>query len=789
MKLTDRVKKLREQSLNAVEVISAERAVLITEFYKSDMSRELSAPVRRAKAFEYILKNKKLCINDGELIVGERGPAPKATPTYPEITLHSLDDLDILNSREKVSFKVSDEVKEIYEKEIIPYWKGKSNRDKIMDAMTPAWKKAYAAGVFTEFQEQRAPGHTVLGYKIFRKGFLDLKEEIKESMQSLDYYNDPYAYDKYQELKAMEIACDAIIMYAGRNADELEKMAAGTGDETRKAELLEMARVCRKVPANAPETFHEMLQHYWFVHLGVVTELNPWDSFNPGRLDQHLYPVYKREIETGTITKEKAEELLGCFWVKFNNHPSPPKMGVTAQESNTYTDFCLINVGGVKPDGTDAVNEMSYILLDVIKEMRILQPSSMVQISKKNPDRFIHRALDIIKTGFGQPSCFNTDAIIQELLRQGKAIVDARNGGASGCVETGAFGTESYWLTGYFNLAKILEITLYNGKDQRTGEMLGLPTGELDDFKTFDDLFNAFKAQVEYFASVKIRGNNVIERIFAKNLPVPFLSLLIEDCIGNGKDYNEGGARYNTTYIQGVGLGTITDMLSSIRHNIYDHKKYTWKQMMDAMKNNFEGYDELHYDLVYNSPKYGNDDDYADQHAVMVFETFYDAVNGHKTPRGATHRINMLPTTSHVYFGSVIGATPDGRKAYVPLSEGISPFQGVDRLGPTAVIKSASKIDHLRTGGTLLNQKFSPQFFEDEESYEKLTSLIRSYFKLDGHHVQFNVVSADTLRDAQKHPELYRDLIVRVAGYSDYFNDLGEDLQNEIIRRTAHESI
>ncbi len=789
MILTERVKKLREQSLNAEETISVERAMLVTEFYKSDMAREISVPVRRARAFEYILKNKKLCINDGELIVGERGPEPKATPTYPEISLHSLNDLEILDTRDKVSFKVSNKVKNIYRDEIIPYWEGKSNRDKIMAAMTPAWKKAYKAGVFTEFQEQRAPGHTVLGYKLFRKGFLDLKKEIEESIRDLDYYTDRYAYDKHEELKAMSIACDAIIMYANRNADELKRMAAKTEDKDRKSELKEMARICRKVPAHAPETFHEMLQHYWFIHLGVVTELNPWDSFNPGRLDQHLFPVYNNDIKKGILTREKAYELLGCFWVKFNNHPAPPKMGVTAQESNTYTDFCLINLGGVKPDGTDAVNEMTYMLLDAVEEMRIVQPSSMVQISKKNPDKFIHKALDIIKTGFGQPSCFNTDAIIQELLGQGKSLIDARNGGASGCVETGAFGTESYWLTGYFNLAKILEITLYNGVDPRTGETVGLHTGEVEDFENFDDLYMAFTEQLQYFASTKIRGNNVIERIFARNMPVPYLSLLIEDCIANGRDYNDGGARYNTTYIQGVGLGTITDMLSSIRFNIYDQKKYSWKQLMEAIDNDFEGFDNLHYDLVYNSPKYGNDDDYSDQHAVMVFETFYDAVNGHPTPRGGIHRINMLPTTSHVYFGSVIGATPDGRRAYVPLSEGISPFQGVDRLGPTAVIKSASKIDHLKTGGTLLNQKFSPQFFEDEDSYSNLTALIRSYFKMDGHHVQFNVVDADTLRDAQKHPELYRDLIVRVAGYSDYFNDLGEDLQNEIIRRTEHESV
>ena len=584
----------------------------------------------------------------------------------------------------------------------------------------------------------------------------------------------------------MIIACDAIMMYAIRYADELEKLSEAAKNPERKAELRIMAEVCRKVPAHAPESVHEMLQHYWFIHLGVITELNPWDSFNPGRLDQHLYRVYRTEMENGTLTEKELYDLLGCFWVKFNNHPSPPKMGVTASESSTYTDFCLINLGGVKADGTDAVNEMTYILLDVIREMRILQPSSMVQISRKSPDRFIHKALDIIRTGFGQPSCFNTEAIVQELLRQGKSIVDARNGGASGCVETGAFGTEAYWLTGYFNLTKVLELALNNGFDKRTNRQTGAETGYARNFRAFEDLMEAFRTQVNYLIDIKIRGNNVIMKTFAEWLPVPFLSLLVEDCIASGKDYNNGGARYNTSYIQGVGLGSLADILTSIRYNVYDEKKFLWDELIQATDADFKGFEKLQHDLIYETPKYGNDDDYADQQAVAVFEIYYDSVNGRPDSRGGIHRINMLPTTSHVYFGSVIGATPDGRKAFKPLSEGISPSQGVDKQGPTSVLKSASKIDHLRTGGTLLNQKFSPQFFEDEDSYNCLTALIRSYFAMDGHHIQFNVVNAETLRDAQKHPEFYRDLIVRVAGYSDYFNDLGEDLQNEIILRTEH---
>lgn len=787
--MNERIKKLRQESLNAVNRLSPERARLVTEFYKSNAAWQVSVPVRRALCFEYILMHKNLWIGDGELIVGERGPAPKATPTYPEVSLHSMHDLEVLDTRVKVSFKVDEEMKAIYRDEIIPFWTGKSNRERLMALMSPEWIDAYKAGIFTEFQEQRSPGHTVLGSKIYRKGLYDLIDEVHRSMEALNFFNDPEAYDKQEELKAMEIAANALIRFAGRYADRLDELAIAEQDPGRKQELREIASICRCVPGHAPQNFHQALQYYWFVHLGVITEVNPWDSFNPGRLDQHLYPFYRKELEEGSLTKERAIELLEAFWVKFNNHPAPPKIGVTAEESNTYTDFALINLGGVKADGSDAVNELSYILLDVIEEMRLLQPSSMVQLSKKNPDAFIHRALKIVKTGFGQPSIFNTDALVQELVRQGKSLEDARNGGCSGCVEAGAFGTEAYILTGYFNLPKVLEITLHNGTDPRSGKKIGIETGDPCNFASFDELIEAYRRQLQYFIDIKIKGNNIIEKLLVNNIPTPFLSLFIDDCIPNGKDYIGGGPRYNTSYIQGVGLGSITDSLTAIKYQVFDRKNLSMQQMRDAMQANFSGYEKLRHDLVYNTPKYGNDDDYADDQARQVFNLYYESVNGRPTARGGTFRIDMLPTTCHVYFGSVIQAMPDGRLAGLPLSEGISPVQGADTHGPTAVLKSASKIDHIKTGGTLLNQKFSPSFFRDEEAIRKLGSLIRSYFRLDGHHIQFNVVSADTLRDAQKHPEKYRDLIVRVAGYSDYFNDLGEDLQNEIIRRTEHETV
>lgn len=784
--MNERIQKLREQSLKIRPYMSHERARLITEFYKNGGADGLSIPVARAKAFSYILAHKQIDIAPGELIVGEKGPAAKATPTYPEICIHSLEDLDILDSRPKVSFAVSDETRGAYEEMVIPYWKGRSLRERIFASVDREWIDAYEAGLFTEFMEQRAPGHTVLDNKIYSRGLEDFKADICAAIDSLDFGGDSEAFDKREELTAMKIAADGLIEFASRYADRAGELAEQEKDTERKKELLKIADVCRRVPAHAPRDFQEALQYYWFVHLGVTTELNTWDSFNPGRLDQHLLPFYEAGLNSGTLSTESARELLQAFWVKFNNQPAPPKVGVTAQESATYTDFCLINVGGVKPDGSDAVNDLSYLILDVIEEMRILQPSSMVQISKKNPDRFVKRVTKIVKTGFGQPSIFNTDAIVQELLRQGKSLEDARSGGCSGCVETGAFGKEAYILTGYFNLPKVLEITLNNGVDPRTGKKIGLESGDPETFETFDQLYEAFEQQLAHFIDIKIKGNMIIERLWAEYLPAPFLSLFIDDCIAAGKDYNAGGARYNSSYIQGVGTGTISNCFAALEKHVFTEKNLTMPQLLQAMSANFDGHESLHNTLLTDTPHYGNDDNRADKHTVRMFESYFRLVDGRPNTKGGQFRINMLPTTCHVYFGSVIGATPDGRKAGVPLSEGISPVQGTDIHGPTAVLKSAARIDHIKTGGTLLNQKFTPQILEDESGLTKLVHLIRSYFRMDGHHIQFNVVRAETLRKAQKHPEQYQDLIVRVAGYSDYFVDLSEALQEEIIRRTEH---
>ena len=784
--INERIKKLRKQSQKTKPSLSIERALLLTEFYKSKNAENFSIPVARALAFKHIMENKKIYIKKDELIVGERGPSPKATPTYPEICTHTIKDLEIIDTRDKISFIVEEKTKKTHKEKIIPFWKEKSIREIIFKKVDTEWKKAYKAGIFTEFMEQRAPGHAVLDDKIYKKGFLDFKKEIKQNIKNLDYKNDTEAYNKKEELKAMEIAADAIIKFANRHSKKAKELAEKQKDPNRKKELEKISYICKRVPANKPENLWEALQYYWFVHIGVITEYNTWDSFNPGRLDQHLYPFYKKDIEDGTLTDEKARELLQALWIKFDNQPAPPKVGVTVKESSTYTDFCLINLGGVTEKGEDAVNELSYILLDVIEEMRMLQPSSMIQISRKTPDEFLKRAIKIIRTGFGQPSIFNTDEIIKELLRQGKTISDARNGGSSGCVETGAFGKESAILTGYFNLVKIMEITLNNGTDPKTGEKIGIETGNPENLSSYEEFFKAFKKQLNYFIDIKIKGNRQIERLWAENLPSPFLSILIDDCIKKAKDYNNGGARYNSSYIQGVGIGTITDSMTAIKYHIYDKKNITMKEMIKTLKNNFKNKEKLRQILINDTQKYGNDYDYPDMILKQIFQTYFKSVDGRPNTKGDFFRINLLPTTAHVYFGSMIGATPDGRKAYTPLSEGISPVQGADRNGPTSVIKSAAKIDHIKTGGTLLNQKFTPQLIATEENIDKLSHLIRSYFKMNGHHIQFNIVTAETLYKAQKNPEKYKDLIVRVAGYSDYFINLGKDLQNEIIKRTEH---
>jgi len=785
--MNERVQQLRKQSFEAEPSISIERALIETEFYQKNDGK-YSIPVLRALNFLEICKRKTLYFNQYELIVGERGPAPKAVPTFPELTCHSVEDLHVLNTREMQKYTSTQEEIDTYERVVIPYWSGRTQRERIFSHVPEEWKSAYQAGLFTEFMEQRAPGHTALDGTIYTKGMLQYKAEIAAEIDQLDFMNDPEATDKLEELKAMDISCDAVIVFAERHAELAEDWAKKETDPKRLEELRKIAEVCRWVPANAPRNLWEAIQMYWFCHLGTITELNGWDAMNPGHFDQHLEPFYKKELAAGTLTRDEAKELICCFWIKVNNHTAPPKVGITARESGTYNDFTNINIGGIRPDGSDGVNEVSYIMLEVVEELHLLQPGNSVHISAKTPDKFLKRACEVIRQGHGYPSVFNPDIYVLELLNQGKSLQDAREGGCSGCIEVGAFGKEAYLLTGYLNVPKILEVTLNNGIDPVTGKVAGMQSGDPLTFKTFEDLYDAFNRQLNYIVDLKIKVSNYIDRMFAKYAPAPFLSVVIEDCIKKGKDYYDGGPRYNTSYIQCTGLGTVTDSLSTLKKHVFEDKTFTMERILDAVARNFEKEEILRQTIINRTPFFGNDDDYADSIAVRVYNDLLKAIDGKPNIKGETYHLNMLSTTCHIYFGKVLGATPNGRVAGKSISDGTSPSHGCDTHGPSAVIKSLTKLDHVKSGGTLLNQRFLPSLLKRDQDLVKLGSLIRSYFTMGGHHIQFNIVDTATLLAAQAHPEDYKDLLVRMAGYSDYFNDMNGDLQQEVIERTENES-
>ena len=796
--MNDRVKRLHQQSIDTPTTLTIERALIETAFYKENYGKMPNC-ILRAKNFYEICKKKTIYIGADELIVGERGPVPKAVPTFPELTCHSVEDLHTLDTRELQPYHISQEDIDTYAREVIPYWEGRTQRERIFSHVSKEWEEAYHAGVFTEFMEQRAGGHTAMDGKMYRRGLLDVKALIAKTLAELDFINDPEATDKQQELQAMDISCDAAILFAERHAELAEKMADAESNPQRRAELLKIADVCRWVPAHAPRDMQEAIQMYWFVHLGTVTELNGWDCMNPGHIDQHLFPFYQKGLADGTMTREKAKELLSCFWIKFNNQPAPPKVGITALESGTYNDFTNINIGGIDREGKNAVNELSYIILEIQEELHELQPGLSIHVSKVTPDEFVMAGAKVIRQGHGYPSVFNPDIYTKELVRQGKTQEDANEGGCSGCIEVGAFGKEAYILTGYLNTPKILEITLNNGIDPMTGKRLGLETGDPRTFTSYEQLYEAYHKQMLYFVNMKLAVNNYIERMFSLYAPATFLSLFIDDCITRGRDYYSGGARYNTTYIQCTGLGTITDCLATLKKHVFEDKKFTMDELLKAVASNW-GRDEncqlstvnsqlekMRQFIMNRTPFFGNDDDYADSIAVKVYDDLVKAIEGHPNTRGGKTQLNMLSTTCHNYFGSVCGASVNGRLAHFAISDGTSPAHGADTNGPTAVIKSLGKLDQTKSGGTLLNVRFVPSLLKRDEDLKKLVSLIRAYFSMGGHHIQFNIVDTQTLLDAQQQPDDYKDLLVRVAGYSDYFNDMTEQLQNEIIARTEND--
>ncbi|HSV56727.1 MAG TPA: pyruvate formate lyase family protein, partial [Magnetospirillaceae bacterium] len=504
-------------------------------------------PILRAIAFYELCERKTIYLDPRELIAGERGPFPKACPTYPELTCHSLADLEILRSRPMTSYVVDDSVLESYRTEIIPFWRGRSIRDRAFAGIPAEWKALYEAGVFTEFMEQRAAGHTALDGKLYRKGLHEFHREILELRRGLDLQEPEYDR-KTALLKAMAISCEGAARLAARHAELAEKLAESEREPELSANLRAVAEACRRVPAHAPRTFREALQAYWFVHLGTLIELNGWDAMSPGHLDQHLAPFYERDVREGRLTREAAKELLAGFWIKVNNTPAPPKVGVTAAESGTYNDFTNINLAGLTPDGRDGSSDVTLLILEVLDELRLLQPQANVQVSARTPERILVEACRVIRNGSGYPSLFNADEVILAQTAMGKSLKDAREGGTSGCIETGCFGKEAYFLHGYLNLPKILELALNDGADPATSVRLGPRTGSADTFRSFEDLYSAFRAQLLHTVDWKVKVSEELDRLYGTEMPAPFLSIYIDDCIRNAQDYYGGGARYNTDY-------------------------------------------------------------------------------------------------------------------------------------------------------------------------------------------------------------------------------------------------
>ncbi|MCK8059922.1 MULTISPECIES: pyruvate formate lyase family protein [unclassified Fusibacter] len=776
-----RVVELRKQSIDVVPSMSMERACLVTDAYRL-YEGSVSTPVLRALVLKHILEKKALYYGKGELIVGERGSVPGEVPTYPELCCHTVEDLEHIRSRAKIPFKIEDKEINKHETYIIPFWKDRSMRSMILKSLPQEWHEAYQGGIFTEFMEQRAPGHTVADKKVIEKGMIGFKQEINERLtRAIKTKEDDSIVE---QLRAMLITADAIIAYGQRYEKLIEDEIEKTQSPQELKTLRRVLQTLKRVPKHPPRNTHEALQMYWFIHLAIITELNTWDAYSPGRLDQHLIGYYEKDLNDG-FSKEDMEELLQCFWIKFNNQPAPPKVGITLLESGTYTDFANISLGGLKMDGSSGVNEVSVLLLKVIDEMALLQPSTNIQVTQNMPDDFLHSALKVIENGRGQPSLFNADGVVKQLLRQGKTREDAIQGGTSGCVETGAFGKEAYILTGYFNIAKIVEMTLFNGFDHYLNKRNGLSGISVEAMTTYDEFLTAFEVQMKHFLRIKLNGNHIIEKLFEEKMPAMTLSIVTDDCIERGANYHSYGPRYRTRYVQGVGIGSTADMLSVIKHRVYGDERLTIDRLKTALKNNFVGHEELRSELLNKTPKFGNNDMRADECVKDAFDIFFRNVDSVISPMGFVYRVNLLPTTCHVYFGHVMIASSDGRLSGEPLSEGISPVQGMDVKGPTSVILSVSKIPHELTGGTLLNQKYTPDFFKSIKGKNAVQALVRTYFGLGGHHIQFNVVDRENLLNAQKSPKEYKNLVVRVAGYSDYFNHLTPLLQNEIITRTA----
>lgn len=784
-----RTRKLREWIRDVIPHICPERAVLITESFKQTEGEPM--PIRRAKAMEHIFLNMSIWIHEGELIVGNMAGTPRSAPVFPETTSNWVkEELHTFWERPVDKFFVTDETYKILMEDVFPYWEGRTVEELAMGYVPEDSKNAWLINhrVFNPMLYlQNGVGHMIANYHTpVQIGFNGIIGQYEEALEGLDM-SVPESIEKKIFYESVIYTCRAVIRFAHRYSDLALELSEKENDETRKQELLRIAKVCRKVPGEPAEDFWEATQAFWFIQMLIQMETDG-TGVSTERYDEIVYPYYKKDLEAKALTEDFAQELIECLWIKFFE-----TMNVYNLENATYfSGYSLgqiLTIGGVDKYGRDDTNEVTYLCMKAEENINLPQPNLAVRINHNTPDKFLYKVCRHISRGSGKPHLFNDDVIIPSLLADGLEAEEARDYTAIGCVEPGVGGKINAWANAsMFNLVKCLEFALNNGKCALTGEQAGPETGELSELKTYEDVLKAYEKQVEYFVRHMVVCVNAIDIAHQKLLPLPFLSALFDDCVVKGKDVTQGGAKYNFSGPQGVGVADVADSLMVLKKLVFEEKAYTLEEIKQAMDNNFEDCPLLCHDIR-NIPKYGNDCDEVDSIAVYVGGQYCDEVAKYSNARGGKFRPGLYPVSANVPMGMDVGAMPNGRKSRTPLADGVSPSAGADLNGPTAVIKSVSKLDHMKaSNGTLLNQKFNPEIMQTEEQLEKFMTLVRTYFELGGWHIQFNVVSAETLKDAQEHPEEYKNLLVRVAGYSAFFVDLDVSLQENIIARTEQKT-
>ena len=824
-----RIQKLVDALYEHMPVIESARAKLITESYKETEGEPIIT--RRAKAFAHILHNIPIIIRDNELIVGSSTIAPRGCQTFPEFSYEWLEaELDTVATRTADPFEIAEETKAEL-KEADKYWKGKTTSELATSYMAPEAIKAIEHNIFTPGNYfYNGVGHVTVKYwEVLEIGFEEIMEKAQKELDGCSVGDGNYAR-KSHFLEAVILSCKAVIDYAGRYAKLAQEMAAQTSDPVRKQELFVIAENCSRVPAKGAQNFYEACQSFWFVQQLLQME-SSGHSISPGRFDQYMYPYYKKDMEAGTITREFAQELMDCIWVKLNDL-NKCRDAASAEGFAGYSLFQNLIAGGQNKEGEDVTNDLSIMCIQASMHVHLPAPSLSVRVWNGSPHEFLIKAAELTRTGIGLPAYYNDEVIIPALQNRGLSLEDAREYNIIGCVEPQKAGkTEGWHDAAFFNMCRPLELVFSNGMDK--GEMVGIPTGDVTQMKTFDEFFDAYKKQMEYCISLLVNADNAIDVAHAERCPLPFLSCMIDDCLKEGKSVQEGGAVYNFTGPQGFGIANMADGLFAIRKLVYEDKKVSMKELKEALAWNYDkGLDaqsagdmtemimkamqkagrnvdastaegllktfmgmkpgeqktqrfkEIH-DMIDEVPKFGNDIPEVDYFAREVAYTYSKPLQKYNNPRGGKFQAGLYPVSANVPLGGQTGATPDGRYAHTPVADGVSPSAGKDVKGPTAAATSVSRLDHfIVSNGTLFNQKFHPSALSGREGLEKFVALIRGYFDQKGMHMQFNVVDRQTLLDAQEHPEKYKHLVVRVAGYSALFTTLSRSLQDDIIRRT-----